>query len=116
MFHPLVSDKFPEIDFLKYLSLRTRGGHTEAKTTVAQVPQTLGIDAVSPTAHLLVKLTSILAASSRPLHLLKVDFSLSDFIAGLFVPPSQGITQSVLQSRALPLKKKVEFDVYLNRR
>jgi hypothetical protein len=79
----------------------------QAKLTITQSPQMLAGDAVRPAAPTLKKLTSILAAYLRPIRLLGATFPLGG--------PSDGITQTVHQSRTLSSKEKVEFHVYLTR-
>jgi hypothetical protein len=87
----------------------------EAMFTIARSPQTLAGDAVRPVAPTLRKLTSILAARLRPLRLLGAAFPLAGLAASFLAPTSDGITQTVQQSRTLSLKEKVEFHIYLAR-
>ena len=87
----------------------------EAKLTIPQSPQTLTGDAVRPAAPTLRKLMSILAARPRPMRLLGAAFPLAGLAASILAPTSDGITQTVQQSRILSLKEKVEFRVYLTR-
>jgi hypothetical protein len=77
----------------------------EAKLTIS--PQMLAGDVVRPAAPTLKKLTSILATCPRPMRLLGAAFPLGG--------PSDGITQTVQQSRTLSSKEKVEFHIYLTR-
>jgi hypothetical protein len=79
----------------------------QAKLAITQSPQILAGDAVRPTAPTLKNLTSILAAYLRPIRLLGAAFPL--------ISPSDGITQTVQQSRTLSSKEKVEFHIYLTR-
>jgi hypothetical protein len=87
----------------------------EAKLTITQSPQMLAGDAVRPAASPLRKLTSVLAARPRPMRLLGASFPLAGLAASILAPTADGITQTVQQSRALSLKEKVEFRIYLTR-
>ena len=77
----------------------------EAKLTIS--PQMLAGDVVRPAAPTLKKLTSILGGYLRSMRLLGAAFPLGG--------PSDGITQTVQQSRTLSSKEKVEFHIYLTR-
>jgi hypothetical protein len=79
----------------------------QAKLAITQSPQILAGDALRPAAPTLRKLTSILAAYLRSIHLLGAAFPLGG--------PSDGIIQTVQQSRTLSSKEKVEFHIYLTR-
>jgi hypothetical protein len=87
----------------------------EAKLTIPRSPQTLAGDAVRPAESTLRKLTSILAAAPRPIRLLGASSPLANLATSLLAPTSDGITQTVQQSRTLSLKEKVEFRIYLTR-
>ncbi len=87
----------------------------EAKLAIPQSPQTLAADVVRPAESTLRKLTSILAARPRPMHLLGAAFPLGGSTASILAPTSNGITQTVQQSRTLSLKEKMEFHIYLTR-
>jgi hypothetical protein len=79
----------------------------QAKLAITQSPQILAGDALRPAAPTLRKLMSILATCPRPMRLLGAAFPLAG--------PSDGITQTVQQSRTLSSKEKVEFHIYLTR-
>jgi hypothetical protein len=87
----------------------------EAKLTITQSPQMLAGDAVRPAARTLRKLTSTLAACPRPMRLLGASSPLAVLATSLLAPKSDGITQTVQQSRTLSLKEKMEFHIYLTR-
>jgi hypothetical protein len=87
----------------------------EAKLAITESPQMLAGDAVRPAAPTLKKLTSILGAYLRPMRLLGAAFPLGGPAASILAPTSNGITQTVQQSRTLSSKEKVEFHIYLTR-
>jgi hypothetical protein len=87
----------------------------EAKLAITQSPQMLAGDAIRPAVPTLKKLTSILAGYLRPIHLPGAAFPLGGPAASVLALTSDGITQTVQQSRILSLREKVEFRIYLTR-
>jgi hypothetical protein len=87
----------------------------EAQLTITQSPQMLAGEAVRPAAPTLRKMTSILAEYLKPMRLLGAAFPLGGPAASILGPTSNGITQTVQQSRTLSLKEKMEFHIYLTR-
>ena len=85
----------------------------DAKLTIS--PQMLAGDVVRPAAPTLKKLTSILGGYLRSMRLLGVASPLGSPAASILAPTSNGITQTVQQSRTLSSKEKMEFHIYLTR-